>query len=218
MVKKFRYTPEWKPAKKDGYLPESLEGFKENLEAQLSEFRTVVSGLPSLPKHPIEYEGWFRDVKKRLEIDSQTRTTAAHVNALTTFNRLQEEWLKLGKMNYELSRVGARAKIDDLRIKAEEKELKLQMARTDAAIRELKTKKLDIVVQPRPAPQPTPPPPESYEERTMRWAKREFEKWTAENAVKDKIIREAMAKGKSEEDAKAFADEVIQKLRKQTRV
>lgn len=216
MVKKSRYAPEEGPAKNSRYSPEVLQGFKKTLEAQLSEFQSIVSDLPPLPTHPIKFEGWFRDVTKRLEITSQMRTTQAHLRALRIINLLHEEWHRLGKINYELSRIGARANIDDLKIKVEEKELQLQLAKIHAEMREVKTKKPDVAQQ-RAEPKPEPPPQESYEDRIFRQAKREFDKWIAEDQVKEKIIKETVARGKSEEDAKAFADEIIQKLRKRER-
>jgi hypothetical protein len=212
--RKDRYSPE--SERKDRYSPESAKRFNENLERQMAEFQAVVSGLPPLPKHRIEFEGWFNDVKKRLEIASQTRTTMALAHALRTFNRLREEWLKLGKIEYEISRIGARAEVEDLEIKLKEKQLKLEMAKVDAELRELKTKKLDIV-QPTPAPQAAPSRPEeqSLLQHMMRKAKRYFDAWDSEIVVKEKIIEECKKRGQSEEDAKAFADEIIEKIRKE---
>jgi hypothetical protein len=214
VVKKRDYLPKTKPAEqKRRYLPESLEGFKDSVKQQLIEFQAVVPGLPSLPTHPIKFEGWFKDVKKRLEITSQTRTSEAHLNALRVFNQLHEEWLRLAKMTYELNSVGARAKVDDLKIKAEETELKLQIAKTRAQILEIKTKK-PIIVQPPPQPAPSQQPRESYEERSQRLVEEEMKRLETEREMEKQLIERWRARGMSEEDAKAHADEVIQKARK----
>jgi hypothetical protein len=218
VVKKDRYTPEWKPAKKERYLPESLEGFKKTLEAQVAEFQGVVSGLPALPAQPIKYEGWFREAKKRFEIDSQTKTTEAHIRAFKAFNELNEQWLKLANLNYELSRVGARAKIDDLKIKAEEKEIKLQMAKSTAGRRDLQ-EALKIARSQATATYVGPQPPESFEDRMMREAKIDFDKFRTVIQVKDRIIVEAVTTlGLSEEEAKGVANDIIRKMRQKYRI
>ncbi len=84
-----------------------------------SSFVSKSGGLPALPERPIDYEGWFQDVKKRIEMRSEKRTLIEHVEMAKRFNELHSQWLRLAHTNYELSRVNARASVEDAKIKLE---------------------------------------------------------------------------------------------------
>src|ERR1019366_7227924 len=102
-----------------------LETEYQALRGSLIEFRVEIGGLPALPERPIDYEGWFQDVKKRIEMRSEKRTLIEHVEMAKRFNELHSQWLQLAHTNYELSRVNARASVEDAKIKLELKEIEV---------------------------------------------------------------------------------------------
>ena len=67
------------------------EKLEHNLQQGLSTFQHQFPDLPPIPAQPIEYEGWFQDVGKRIQVRSQRRTIVEHVRMLEQLNTLQKQ-------------------------------------------------------------------------------------------------------------------------------
>lgn len=73
----------------------SSEG--QNLHNELVKFQSSVGGLPALPTHSIEYEGWFKEVKKGIARKKEQQSLVEHTETIKRFSALHEEYLGLMK-------------------------------------------------------------------------------------------------------------------------
>lgn len=115
-----------------------LETLEQNLRGHLLTFITEFPFLPPIPLHPLEYEGWFRDARKRAHMRSEKRTAAEHGRFLEELNRIQREWLAFAQTALELRRTRARGTLEDKKIERELRETELAIAKLDVEITQVK--------------------------------------------------------------------------------
>lgn len=122
--------------------PENREHQYEVLRGELVRLTKEVGSLPAVPNRRVEFEGWFKDVKKRIEMRSERWTLIEHVEIAKRFNDLHSQWLQLARTDYELSRVNARAEVEDAKIKLELKQIEVEMARLDSQLKDLRQERV----------------------------------------------------------------------------
>lgn len=166
---------------------------QQEFHTRLTRLQNVFPDLPPLPVHPINYEGWFMDVKKRVEIRSQQRTAQERLKLMKQVNDLQAEWLKFAQITHELNRFSAKVAVDDQKIQKEKEELELEKRKIElekekidrelkridleekvkemeleAKLAELEQKKKEMQKKPEPPKPPEQPKVETVEEYSKK--------------------------------------------------
>jgi len=69
----------------------------QKLHSELVKFQSSIGGLPTIPTHSLEYEGWFKEVKKGIARKKEQQSLAEHTETIKRFSALHEEYLGLMK-------------------------------------------------------------------------------------------------------------------------
>lgn len=117
------------------------------LRVKLTGLNTVIPGIPPLPARPIDYEGWFTDVRKRMEMRSVQRTLDEQINTWRRYDDLYRQYLSLMKTSYALAetshdfkRLGDRMSVNDAELKLKRKEIDIHLKELDVRDAELDIK------------------------------------------------------------------------------
>jgi hypothetical protein len=123
---------------------ESQDKAFEALRAELAGLRVMVPGMPSLPARPVDYEGWFEDAFKRMQMRSEQRTLDEQNKILTRYDQLYRQYLGLMKTTYDIvlkthdfKRLGETVALDD-------SELKLKRRQIDIRMKELELREVEL--------------------------------------------------------------------------
>jgi hypothetical protein len=102
------------------------------LDEKLQVFLNSNPGLPALPRLSTEYEGWFREIEKRIEAGSLHRTREKERKLLRQVIELHEEYLRYIKAAAGIQEAGLsiqrNARLDSLREEAEKEKLHFDIA------------------------------------------------------------------------------------------
>jgi hypothetical protein len=142
--------------------PESQRGAFDALRAEVAGLQVMIPGVPSLPTRPIDYEGWFADVGKRIQMRSEQRTLDEQIKIQSQYDQLYRQYLSLMKTAYEIAQtshdfgqLGEKVSLDEkeLKVRGKEinirlKELDLRGAELDVKIKQAREKKLKSQEQP----------------------------------------------------------------------
>ncbi len=123
---------------------DSQAGAFDALRAELAGLRVMIPGVPSLPTRPVDYEGWFEDAFKRMQIRSEQRTLDEQNKILTRYDELYRQYLGLMKTTYDIvlkthdfKRLGETVALDD-------DELKLKRRQIDIHLKELDLREAEL--------------------------------------------------------------------------
>lgn len=125
------------------------------LQNDLERFVSRLPGLPKLPTHILEYEGWFRDTKKhiamdkeKISIDKYSEVVRSYKTLYSNYLDLVEYFVKAFKIKLDFDLTVRRAELHDLQIEVERAELEerksehnFKTAQNLAKIEELKNPK-----------------------------------------------------------------------------
>lgn len=127
----------------------SQEG--KNFYGELVKFQSSIPGLPKLPTHPIEYQGWFKEVKKGVAIRKEQQSIYEYAETLRRYNELHEEYLELMKKYVEAQEtknnmilakekeklIPMQMDVEKTELLARKKRSEVDIAKSEAKIKEL---------------------------------------------------------------------------------
>jgi len=119
----------------------------EGLRVQLAGLGTMIPGIPALPVRPIDYQGWFEDVRKRMEIRSEQRTLDEQIGLWRRYDELYRQYLGLMRTAYALAekshdfrRLGDKVSLDDAELKLKQRQVEISLKELDLRDAELDMK------------------------------------------------------------------------------
>jgi hypothetical protein len=108
-------------------------------EHHLRAFQEANPGLPALPRHSPEYEGWFEESIKRLQLRTAGGTRTEHLNLIRQLGEYRAEHLKLIQTE---KAIGHELGLAELEHQAKRRKLEAEIAEHDATLRRLKEQAL----------------------------------------------------------------------------
>ena len=116
----------------------------DSLSVELKSLSVLVPGVPPLPARPFEYDGWFDDVWKRIEMRSEQRTIEEHTKTLHRYDDLYRQYLnimkttiEIGETTHDFKRLGEKVSWDDAELKLKRREIDIKLKELDVREAEL---------------------------------------------------------------------------------
>lgn len=98
--------------------------------------------LPSVPASSFEYDNWFQEVLKRVQLRSMSRTHAEGLVLLKQIGECHQEWLKITRARkalfQELGKDKKLANLEELEYEHKQAKLQLEIAKIQAEMANLK--------------------------------------------------------------------------------
>jgi len=123
---------------------ESQDRAFDALRTELAGLQVMIPGVPSLPARPVDYDGWFQDVFKRMQMRSEQRTLDEQISIVTRYDGLYRQYLGLMKTTYEIvlkthdfKRLGHTVSLDDDELKLKRRQIDIRLKELDLRDAEL---------------------------------------------------------------------------------
>ena len=205
------------PTGEEEEMPDRTELVSVN--AEIGRLKQRYPELPSPPTafYSNEYEGWFREAKKRFELQSYGRTQEERVKTLKQINELQSQCLAILKNEGDLTRFRQEERQRQMRLSIEDTELEIKAEEARQKLEKLRAGKS------------TDPEEDAFQTELSRWKRqrsisvyelvthpflRRMEIRLAAKKLKEEIRKSDLSPGEMEElehEADRFLEEILKK-------
>lgn len=174
------------------------------LDEKLHGLLRVNPQLPALPHLSEEYEGWFREVFKRVESGSLQRTREKELQLIRQVNELYDQYLRYAKTSAEIQKTGLEmqhsAHVHELRKEHETEKLTLE-------IEEMRDKRDQLKEQA--TRRKNPPMPQKLEDSEEKF----FAKWRYLQEQRKRRLSECKGDKDCEDTTNRYFDNEEEKLK-----